>query len=72
MLREHSEPVAIASQIGKRFDRNTLFRQIGTENIDDHIRRQIAGGKKAFAYFNNDLNVRAPNNAELLLKMCGK
>ena len=35
-----------------------------------HIREQAAKGRKAFAYFNNDLNVRAPKNAELLIQMC--
>jgi len=35
-----------------------------------HIREQAAAGRKAFAYFNNDLNVRAPKNAELLIQMC--
>lgn len=37
----------------------------------DHIREQAANGKMAFVYFNNDLNVRAPNNARLLMEMCG-
>jgi uncharacterized protein YecE (DUF72 family) len=36
-----------------------------------HSRAQAAAGRKVFVYFNNDLNVRAPNNAELLMKMCG-
>jgi uncharacterized protein YecE (DUF72 family) len=36
-----------------------------------HIREQAAAGHDAFVYFNNDLNVRAPNNALLLMKMCG-
>ncbi|HEY4414448.1 MAG TPA: DUF72 domain-containing protein [Verrucomicrobiae bacterium] len=36
----------------------------------DHIRRQAAAGKRVFAYFNNDLNVRAPNNAKMLIAMC--
>lgn len=35
-----------------------------------HIREQSAQGRKVFAYFNNDLNVRAPNNAKTLLNMC--
>jgi uncharacterized protein YecE (DUF72 family) len=35
-----------------------------------HIRKQAATGKKVFAYFNNDLNVRAPNNAKVLMEMC--
>jgi uncharacterized protein YecE (DUF72 family) len=35
-----------------------------------HIRQQAAAGKKVFAYFNNDLNVRAPNNAKVLMEMC--
>jgi len=38
----------------------------------DHIREQAQAGKKVFAYFNNDLNVRAPNNAKLLMEMCGE
>jgi len=37
----------------------------------DNIRACAANGKKAFAYFNNDLNVRAPKNAEMLLQLCG-
>jgi uncharacterized protein YecE (DUF72 family) len=36
-----------------------------------HIRQQANAGKKIFVYFNNDLNVRAPNNAKLLMEMCG-
>jgi uncharacterized protein YecE (DUF72 family) len=35
-----------------------------------HICKQAATGKKVFAYFNNDLNVRAPNNAKVLMEMC--
>jgi uncharacterized protein YecE (DUF72 family) len=35
-----------------------------------HIREQTAAGRKVFAYFNNDLNVRAPKNAEMLIQMC--
>jgi len=38
----------------------------------DHIREQAATGKNVFVYFNNDLNVRAPNNAKLLMEMCGE
>jgi uncharacterized protein YecE (DUF72 family) len=34
-----------------------------------HIREQAAD-KRVFAYFNNDLNVRAPNNAKTLMEMC--
>jgi uncharacterized protein YecE (DUF72 family) len=37
-----------------------------------HIQEQAAVGRKVFVYFNNDLNVRAPKNAEMLTKMCGK
>jgi uncharacterized protein YecE (DUF72 family) len=36
-----------------------------------HVREQAKIGRKAFAYFNNDLNVRAPKNAEMLRTMCG-
>jgi uncharacterized protein YecE (DUF72 family) len=35
-----------------------------------HIRDQVAEGRKVFAYFNNDLNVRAPKNAQMLIRMC--
>ncbi|MGH7978292.1 MAG: DUF72 domain-containing protein [Limisphaerales bacterium] len=38
----------------------------------DQIRTCATAGKKVYAYFNNDLNVRAPKNAEMLLQMCGK
>jgi len=37
-----------------------------------HIRKQADAGKDVFVYFNNDLNVRAPKNAKLLMEMCGK
>lgn len=37
----------------------------------DHFCEQAAGGRRVFVYFNNDLNVRAPNNARLLTEMCG-
>ena len=36
----------------------------------EHILKQASTGKKAFAYFNNNLNVRAPKNAEMLIQMC--
>lgn len=35
------------------------------------IQQQAQAGKNVFVYFNNDLNVRAPNNAKLLMEMCG-
>lgn len=35
------------------------------------IRSCVAQDKTAFAFFNNDLNVRAPHNAELLRQLCG-
>jgi uncharacterized protein YecE (DUF72 family) len=38
----------------------------------DNIRKCAANGKRAFAYFNNDLNVRAPKNAKLLRELCGQ
>jgi len=34
-----------------------------------HIRKQADTGKTVYAYFNNDANVRAPYNAQLLLDM---
>ncbi|HEX3718968.1 MAG TPA: DUF72 domain-containing protein [Verrucomicrobiae bacterium] len=36
-----------------------------------HIKEQSAAGRRVFAYFNNDLNVRAPRNAKLLMELCG-
>lgn len=38
----------------------------------DNLRSFAKAGQKAFAYFNNDLNVRAPKNAELLSRLCDK
>jgi uncharacterized protein YecE (DUF72 family) len=37
-----------------------------------HIRRCAARGKRVYAYFNNDANVRAPGNGQLLMEMVGK
>lgn len=34
-----------------------------------HVRRQMHRGKKAFVYFNNDVNARAPENARLFREM---
>jgi uncharacterized protein YecE (DUF72 family) len=36
------------------------------------IRRQVRAGKNVYAYFNNDLNVHAPDNAKMLMEMVGK
>jgi len=36
------------------------------------IRHQSRAGKNIYAYFNNDLNVHAPDNARLLMEMVGK
>lgn len=36
------------------------------------IKKQARAGRDAFVYFNNDLNVRAPYNAQLLMDMIGK
>jgi uncharacterized protein YecE (DUF72 family) len=36
------------------------------------IRKHARVGKSVYAYFNNDLNVRAPENAKTLMKMAGK
>jgi uncharacterized protein YecE (DUF72 family) len=36
-----------------------------------HIRSQSNSGKIVYAYFNNDLNVRAPGNARMLREMTG-
>jgi uncharacterized protein YecE (DUF72 family) len=35
-----------------------------------HIQDQAKSGRNVYVYFNNDLNVRAPNNAKLLMKLC--
>jgi uncharacterized protein YecE (DUF72 family) len=35
------------------------------------MREQADKGRRVFAYFNNDLNVRAPKNAKLLMTLCG-
>ncbi len=36
------------------------------------IKYQARTGRNVYAYFNNDLNVHAPDNAKLLMKMIGK
>lgn len=36
------------------------------------IRKQSEGGRNVYAYFNNDVNVHAPDNAEMLMEMVGK
>jgi uncharacterized protein YecE (DUF72 family) len=36
-----------------------------------HIRKQATSGKTVYAFFNNDLNVRAPGNARMLREMTG-
>ncbi len=37
----------------------------------NRIKEQAAASRRVFAFFNNDLNVRAPKNAKLLLDLCG-
>lgn len=36
-----------------------------------YIQEQAGAGRNVFAYFNNDFNLRAPQNAKLLMQMCG-
>jgi len=36
-----------------------------------HIREHSKEGKRVYAYFNNDVNVRAPENAKMLMEMVG-
>jgi uncharacterized protein YecE (DUF72 family) len=36
----------------------------------EHIQSQAARGKTVYAYFNNDVNARAPANARLLIELC--
>jgi uncharacterized protein YecE (DUF72 family) len=38
----------------------------------EHLRRSARQGLKGFAYFNNDVNKRAPLNARRLIEMVGK
>jgi uncharacterized protein YecE (DUF72 family) len=38
----------------------------------EHLRRSAHQGFKGFAYFNNDVNTRAPLNARRLIEMVGK
>jgi uncharacterized protein YecE (DUF72 family) len=37
----------------------------------DYIRKHSKEGKTVYAYFNNDINVRAPDNAKMLMEMVG-
>ena len=37
----------------------------------EHIQTQASSGRFVYDYFNNDLNVRAPANAKLLMEMTG-
>src|ERR1051326_4422921 len=37
----------------------------------EHIRKHSREGKIVYAYFNNDINVRAPENAKMLMEMVG-
>jgi uncharacterized protein YecE (DUF72 family) len=37
----------------------------------EHIRKHSKEGKTVYAYFNNDINVRAPENAKMLMEMVG-
>lgn len=36
------------------------------------IREQAVAGRNVYAYFNNDVNVHAPDNAQMLMEMVGK
>jgi uncharacterized protein YecE (DUF72 family) len=38
----------------------------------NYISEQAAAGQKLFVYFNNDINVRAPDNARMLMRMIGE
>lgn len=35
------------------------------------VREQAEAGRNSYVYFNNDVNVRAPDNARMLMEMCG-
>lgn len=41
------------------------------ERWAEHIRKHSEEGKTVYAYFNNDINVRAPENAKMLMEMVG-
>jgi len=47
------------------------YRRQELEPWADHIRKQSRAGKTVFAYFNNDVNIRAPKNAKMLMEMVG-
>lgn len=47
------------------------YTPVELEPWAEHLRAQATAGKGAFAYFNNDVNVRAPHNAQLLRQLCG-
>lgn len=38
----------------------------------DYIMEQAAEGRTLYIYFNNDINVRAPDNARMLMEMIGR
>ena len=38
----------------------------------EFISREAAAGRDVYAYFNNDVNVRAPDNARMLMEMVGE
>jgi len=38
----------------------------------DYINEQAASGRTLYVYFNNDINVRAPDNARTLMEMVGQ
>lgn len=47
------------------------YRREELEPWAAHIRRHAKEGRTVYAYFNNDLNVRAPENAKALIQMVG-
>jgi uncharacterized protein YecE (DUF72 family) len=38
----------------------------------EFCRKQAEAGRVVYAYFNNDVNVRAPQNAKMLMQMVGE
>jgi uncharacterized protein YecE (DUF72 family) len=47
------------------------YTRIELEPWAEHIQRQLHRGKRAFVYFNNDVNARAPANAKTFKEMIG-
>ncbi|HLH53243.1 MAG TPA: DUF72 domain-containing protein [Verrucomicrobiae bacterium] len=47
------------------------YSQAELEPWATHIRKQARAGKTVYAYFNNDVNARAPSNARTMMNLVG-